>query len=357
MSDFNIYELSSAVLKGIGTQLKHNIFEATHRLYTSGMFLSFCTLLLVIWLFTKVGSDFSKKDVWKILVWIIMFIFIEAILKDENTYDFVLKIFDLPKNIANAVMGIAMNALDSDPIKIVEKVQNSLTTININTGSLLNPNIPNVLLYGILWLASWALIVVMIIFIVFSSFIALVIKSLMAVVLPFLIWNKTRGVFFAWLKLYISLSLYPPFAVFCSILGGSVSKYAQEVNLNGIANMNSFASMILTTIFYIMSIFMILKIPGWINQIIGSSNDSDSMGAGLGIKTLAQGVGGMMKGLKNGGAGAGNMGSKIGGVAGGAVGGGVGAKIGSTIGGKSQEIASKAMSFVSNMRNTFTKAK
>lgn len=357
MGDFNIYEMASAVLKGIGTQLKHNIFEASHRLYTNGMFLSFCTLLLLIWLFTKIGNEFSKKDVWKLTVWIITFIFIQAILKNENAYDSVLKVFDLPRDIANAVMGLAMNALDSDPIKIVEKVQNSLTTININTGSLLNPNLSNALLYGILWLVSWALIVVMIIFIVFSSFLAVVIKSLMAVILPFLIWNKTRGVFFAWLKLYISLSLYPPFAIFCSILGGSISQYAQEVNLNGISNMNSFASMVLTTIFYIMSIFMILKIPGWINQIIGSANDSDSMGAGLAIKTMAQGVGGAIKGLKGGGSSGGNMGSKIGGIVGGTVGGGVGAKIGSTIGGKSQEMASKAMSFVSNMRNPSTKAK
>lgn len=356
MSDFNIYEMSSAVLKGIGTQLKHNIFEASHRLYTNGMFLSFCTLLLLIWLFTKIGNEFSKKDIWKLIVWIITFIFIQAILKNENTYDFVLKIFDLPKGIANAVMGLAMNSLDSDPIKIVQRVQNSLTTINIDTGSLLNPNIANGILYGILWLVSWALIVVMIVFIVFSSFIAVVIKSLMAVVLPFLIWNKTRGIFFAWLKLYISLSLYPPFAIFCSILGGSISKYAQETSLNGIANMGSFSSIVLTTIFYIMSIFMILKIPGWINQIIGSANDSDSMGAGLAIKTMAQGVGGMMKGVQSAGGG-GNMGSKIGGIVGGAVGGGVGARIGAAIGGKSQEMASKAMSFVSNMRNPASRAK
>lgn len=206
---------------------------------------------------------------------------------------------------------------DTDIIKTLDAVQKSLTAINIDVGSWVSGfNWGNAILYGLFWLGGWTLTLVISGMVILSTFVSIVIQALCAIVFPTLIWSKTRGIFFAWGKLYISLSLYAPFAIFCSLIAKEAANYAANTTANNYEGLESFTSIVAVTILYAFSIFILLKIPSWINQLIGSSNDSDSMGAGSVIKTTAGLAGNLSKGIglasKFGGMMMGNLGNSIG---------------------------------------------
>lgn len=355
----NIFDIISKILKKLGDNLTDKIFKASHDIYTNGFVLSFVSVLVVFWVLSKL-KGWERKDTYTIFVYATTYVIVLALLKNKDLFLFVLGIYDFPKNILNGVMGFIVGADKANPFKIIAIVQNSLTAINIDIGSFWSGyKVANIITYGIFWLTSFFMIVCLAVMIIFSTFTAILIKSLGAIVIPCLLWNKTRGIYFAWLKLYISLTLYAPFAIFISLMAKESSEYASNVTNDNMAGVDSFISIIAVATINLLCIVMLMKIPSWVNQLVGSNNDNDSMGVGTVLKTGMEAMGGLMKGAKRGAGalgGGGNLGSKAGGALGGLIGGPIGSKIGSMAGNLTHKAVAGAGKMITNMRNASSRA-
>lgn len=355
----NIFDIISKILKKLGDNLTDKIYKASHDIYTNGFVLSFVSVLVVFWVLSKL-KGWERKDTYTIFVYAITYIIVLSLLKNKDLFLFVLGIYDFPKNIFNGVIGFIVGADKANPFEIIAIVQNSLTAINIDTGSFWSGyKVANIITYGIFWLTAFFMIVCLAVMIIFSTFTAILIKSLGAIVIPCLLWNKTRGIYFAWLKLYISLTLYAPFAIFISLMAKESSEYASNVTNDNMAGVDSFISIIAVATINLLCIVMLMKIPSWVNQLVGSNNDNDSMGVGTVLKTGMEAMGGLMKGAKRGAGalgGGGNLGSKAGGALGGLIGGPIGSKIGSMAGNLTHKAVAGAGKIITNMRNASSRA-
>lgn len=355
----NIFNIISKILKNLGDNLTDKIYQASYDIYTNGFVLSFVSILVVFWVLSRL-KGWEKKDAYTIFVYASTYSIVLALLKNKDLFVFVLGIYDFPQKILNGIIGFIVGADKADPFEIIAIVQNSLTAINIDTGSFWTGyKVANIITYGIFWLTSFFLIVCLAVMIIFSTFIAILIKSLGAIVIPCLLWNKTRGIYFAWLKLYISLTLYAPFAIFISLMAKESSTYASNITNDKMGGVDSFISIIAVAIINFLCILALMKIPSWINQIVGSNNDSDSMGVGTVLKTGMEAAGNLIKGSKKGLSalgGGGNLGSKAGGALGGLIGGPIGSKIGSMAGNLTHKAVAGAGKIITNMRNASSRA-
>lgn len=355
----NIFDIISKILKKLGDNLTDKIYKASHDIYTNGFVLSFVSVLVVFWVLSKL-KGWERKDTYTIFVYATTYVIVLSLLKNKDLFLFVLGIYDFPKHVLNGVVGFIVGADKADPFEIIAIVQNSLTAINIDTGSFWSGyKVANIITYGIFWLTAFFMIVCLAVMIIFSTFTAILIKSLGAIVIPCLLWNKTRGIYFAWLKLYISLTLYAPFAIFISLMAKESSEYASNVTNDNMAGVDSFISIIAVATINLLCIVMLMKIPSWVNQLVGSNNDNDSMGVGTVLKTGMEAMGGLMKGAKRGAGalgGGGNLGSKAGGALGGLIGGPIGSKIGSMAGNLTHKAVAGAGKIITNMRNASSRA-
>ncbi|MBD5165110.1 type IV secretion system protein [Helicobacter sp.] len=117
-----------------------------------------------------------------------------------------------------------------------------------------------------------------------TKFMATIILSIAPIVIPCLMMNQLRGYFFSWLKLYLSYSMYAPIAM---IIGNFPMVALEKVELipNNVSQLEQVIAS-LTFIFFkpiglmivaIIAIMILIKVPSWVNQILGTQND-DAVG-------------------------------------------------------------------------------
>lgn len=141
--------------------------------------------------------------------------------------------------------------------------------------------------WGIMWLVYMVLILAITCIIIVTKFMATIILAISPIVIPCLIMNQLRPYFFSWLKLYLSYSMYAPIAM---IVGNFPLVALQKIELippttNRIEALIKAGSAISVLYFKpiglmiiaIIGIMILVKVPSWVNQILGTQND-DSVG-------------------------------------------------------------------------------
>ena len=169
--------------------------------------------------FRKFNSEeMAYKSIWTICV----FSFVKLMLLEQSMYQNMIDVFNLPRNAF--LMAISDLVKRTDSTADVQTIINtlyasqSLITKTIFDKGGLTEIAP--FFYGfIVWFTGSLMMLVIILNTVFSIFLSEIVLSLLPLVLPTLIWKKSEYVFFSWIKLYISISLYAPFAT----LFGSIS--------------------------------------------------------------------------------------------------------------------------------------
>lgn len=326
----DVFTLIVNIVNGASIELMKNVYAGCADVYISSISYTLFGLSIVIWGFLKIRGDWSRSDLFKGMMFCLVFIIIQASLSSFENYQSALRIFKIPSYWFNA----GVSAFSGGSFNLEKMVNLQMNTIDHNfesiysKGGLTNP-MPYMLAI-IYWLIGMVFLMILIIMTVLSQFMANVILSLGALVFPLVIWQQTKSIFFSWLKLYVSLSLWSPFAILLGSIPASVTDHLKKGDMLSANNEALTEVVLISVVLMLFSIFLLTKIPGWVSAIIGTADNS---GGGSGLAGMAAGSMLVASRMMKGGS-AGIMSKMRGASAGSAILGGLGHSVGGKAGEK-----------------------
>lgn len=286
----DIYKTVNGIFDESLKNIQDGLFESGAAMFDNTFFniaftLSVCYIAFLL-MFHKLKSEESAYK----LIWLIcIFSIVKGILFNHSFYNLFIQIINAPGNaliqmIHNFVIGFNSDA------NIENIIENLITSLrNVHDTIYEKASWDNFMPYiyaTLLYLCGTFLIVAMLLFSIFSIFLAKVVLSISPFVIIFLLWRKTEYIFFNWLRLYISLSLYPAMTMIFGLVSLHVAEHMKRVS-TGLAE-GGFDDVIGVCITLVLAALAIFKIPNIINQIIGSANEGSSLSSGMG--TLSAGA-------------------------------------------------------------------
>jgi type IV secretion system protein VirB6 len=253
--------------------------------FNVAFYLSICYIGFLLMFQKMKTEDSAYKLIWLIII----FTIVKGILAQQSIYVFFMQIINAPANallqmITSFVTSINGNASIEN---IFESVLTSLNdTHNIIYAQAGWNNLMAYVYAAALYFCGTFLLVAILLFSVFSIFLAKTVLALSPFVIIFLLWRKTEYIFFNWLRLYVSLSLYAPMTILFGLVCIKVAEHMKKVS-TGLAE-GGFSDVIGVCVALILISLAIFKIPNIINQVIGSSNEGSSLSSGMG--TLSAGA-------------------------------------------------------------------
>lgn len=273
-------------LEGIQTGLFNSgaaLFD--NAFFNVAFYLSICYIGFLL-MFQKMKTE---ESAYKLIWLIIIFTIVKGILLQQSLYIFFMQIINAPANtLLQMITGFVTSINGNANIEnIIESIVTSLTdTHNIIYAQGSWDNFMPYIYATALYLCGTFLIVGILLFSVFSIFLAKTVLALSPFVIIFLLWKKTEYIFFNWLRLYVSLSLYAPMTVLFGLVCIKVSEHMKKVT-TGLAE-GGFNDVVGVCIALVLIALAMFRIPNVINQIIGSSNEGSSLTSGIG--TLSAGA-------------------------------------------------------------------
>lgn len=287
-----IFKNLKAIFENVTEDIQNGLYQSSRMIFDNGFFnIAFAFAIVYIGFmiaFKKFGSEeIAYKSIWTILV----FSTVKMLLINHSVYENLIDVFNLPRDtFTTAIHSLVRKANNSAD---VENIINSLYSAQtLITKSIFDKGgISDIapFIYGIIvWFSGTLLMLVIILNTVFSIFLSEIVLALLPLILPTLIWKKTEYVFFSWVKLYISVSLYAPFTMLFGLVSIKVVDLtmvtANAIDKDFEQNIQFILVLILAQGLVIIGVF---KIPNIINQLIGSSNEGSSLTSGVG--TLSAG--------------------------------------------------------------------
>lgn len=293
------YNAITNIAVKIANEIVQHSYSAIQSFLFNGAFISLLGIIVCIWLFKHLKTGGIPKDeMFKALIWIIVAIFVYVLMSSPAAFNEFRTWILIPQHIL-------INAFSnfSDGGNIGDKLNNVFTqtyrlyldayTTGYNyyynkvfTGGaavfdFLSPLASYIIL--LFYTAYMGLTLVLIlgisIFNIASSFMMTIFTSFLPLCLPLLLINQTRGHFFAWLKTFIGISFYIPLSLIPLELLNATQKIARVKNGEDLWN-NPFYYPFLGCFFGIISIYLLLKIPTWVNQIMGTQESGGGFGIG-----------------------------------------------------------------------------
>lgn len=290
----SLYETTNRILTKASVSIREGLYSGAQQIYDNIFFESALTLAVIIFGFMYTFRRFDNEEtVYKIFWTLLVFTFVKTVLINYSTFEYFTTLLRLPFDIFMKAVGTAL------------RVAGGTTETSFVIDSIMDSNIRFLELvrsYGsyknlfpffyslIIWLVGTFLMVTIIMMILVSTFLADLVLALAPLILPTLIFAKTQNVFFQWLRLYISLSLYAPFTLLFGVALVEVNKLIQQgahaLEEGGFAENTGFILVVIVA--QIIIVLSIYRIPNIINQIIGSSNEGSSLSGSVG--TASAGV-------------------------------------------------------------------
>ncbi|MDN5079941.1 type IV secretion system protein [Aliarcobacter butzleri] len=288
----NIFKTLQGIFENVTGDIQNGLYQSAKTIFDNGFF-NIAFAFAIIWIgfmivFRKFNSEeMAYKSIWTICV----FSFVKLMLLEQSMYQNMIDVFNLPRNAfimaINDLVKRTNSTADVQTIINTLYASQSLITKTIFDKGGLTEIAP--FFYGfIVWFTGSLMMLVIILNTVFSIFLSEIVLSLLPLVLPTLIWKKSEYVFFSWIKLYISISLYAPFTMLFGLISIKVieltMKIANAIDKDFEQNVQYILVLVLAQGLVIIAVF---KIPNIINQLIGSSNEGSSLTSGVG--TLSAG--------------------------------------------------------------------
>ncbi|EAI8054140.1 type IV secretion system protein [Campylobacter upsaliensis] len=298
ITGYNI--LNNTIIK-ITANIENNIFEAFSMIFFNSIAYNLIGILVVIWLIYHMRNGFSRDDIFKATIWVITLCFVYGVLSSYSAFAEFKSWFLIPSHILQASLSTLADGkntaqvladtfakpseLNSEAILVgIHLLREGYQELNYpgnNGGSL--DDMYNIA-YSNLALSAWTFLIVLSIgFLVLIIFIIQVATQLSLsifgcfapIMVMCLIIPQTRAYFFSWLKNYISISLYLPLSLIPLLV---IQFLTKDLGMNG-------AKLYLNTGYYtfiylvsVMLAFMvILKLPEWINIIMGTQEGHSNM--------------------------------------------------------------------------------
>lgn len=281
-SSTSLMRLIVNLVNTTGNQTLVNVYQGCASVYVNSLSYTLFGVSLTIWAFLKIKGDWSRNDLFKGMMWISIFIIIQVSLSSYENYMGVLSIFKIPYQWFSVAVSAFGGGTDLETMIGTQwkLVWDSSARI-FNLGGITEPSMW--ILAGIYFIVGLAFMIALVVMTILSQFMANIILSLGALVFPLVCWSQTKSIFVSWLKMYIGLSLWSPFALLLNSIPSSVTKHITQGQIL-IANNDDLAEIaIVGLVLMIFSIYLLTKIPGWVSAIIGSA---ESSGGGSGLAGL-----------------------------------------------------------------------
>ncbi|MDN5125552.1 type IV secretion system protein [Aliarcobacter butzleri] len=288
----NIFKTLQGIFENVTGDIQNGLYQSARTIFDNGFF-NIAFAFAIIWIgfmiaFRKFNSEeMAYKSIWTICV----FSFVKLMLLEQSMYQNMIDVFNIPRNAflmaINDLVKRTNSTADVQTIINALYASQTLITKSIFDKGGLTEIAP--FFYGfIVWFTGSLMMLVIILNTVFSIFLSEIILALLPLVLPTLIWKKTEYVFFSWIKLYVSVSLYAPFTILFGLISIKVveltMKIANAIDKDFEQNVQYILVLVLAQGLVIIAVF---KIPNIINQLVGSSNEGSSLTSGVG--TLSAG--------------------------------------------------------------------
>lgn len=239
-------------------------------------------------------------------MWVIVFVIVYVLLNSKTAYEEFAKIFLIPQGIVKAALtssfgvgsnvGEVLNYSFVRPVMILfEIVPNIFNAIlddyswwEVVAGVIVSIFITSGLgtFYLIYLLFNLIVVISITIINLYSYFLSAIYLIFLPIMIPLLLLPQTKSIFFAWVKSFIAITMYIPLSM---IPLGIINKMSKVIVENsGTVFLHKLAFLtILGIISCIIAIIVLTKIPTWINELLGVSNQGVGAGGALGMMKVA----------------------------------------------------------------------
>lgn len=283
----DVYELITTIFNQALEQIQRGLYDGGQSVFNNEFF-NVALALSIVYIgymiaFRKLqDEEIAYKVVWTLVV----FVVVKTVLFDKEYYDYLIEVVNIPRDIFTSMIYNFTSSINADAT-----IENIIKNISLAVDSLANTifaqgswnNISAYIYAFIVWVSGMFLLLVILLNTVISIFLSDLILALLPFIVIFLIWKRTEYIFFSWVKLYVSISLYAPF----TMLFGLVTVMTAEVSMDIAQTLQSDFKNNTELIFALVLVqaitaLGIFKIPNIINQLIGSSNEGSSLTSGVG---------------------------------------------------------------------------
>lgn len=330
LTDSNWINKTQNVMQENVMGLFDKFYQGAHGIVYSSGVTTIIILIIIWWLLDKLKHGYpTREETFGAIKYTISLCIIYASLSSFNAYTGILYLLTIPENIVTAVVSSIYQSQDfgeivTESMNRVDKLKTmmwdygtseylkdsawdfGIFKINSPADYLIAGVVTAFLMipFWIFYIIFFILLIGITIVIFFSKFTAFLIMSTLPLVIPFLIFTRFRPYLWSWYKLYLSYAFIAPLAFI-----------ALNLAMNPITNLEKFESniaelflkqyeyLITGGITCLTAIFILKRIPSWINAVLGTQMESGSGGVAAGAvaggiagKTLLGGMAGKASG-------------------------------------------------------------
>lgn len=340
LTDSNWINKTQNIMQENVMGLFEKFYQGAHDLVFSSATTTAVVIIVCFWLIKILKNGYPTRDeLWGAGKYIIILCIILATLSSFDAYIGVLYFLTIPENVVTSIVATIFESKDfggivTESFNRVDNIRSLmwnygnrtyLKTLSWDFG-LINFNAPTdyvvagvvtfmaMIPFWIFYIVFFIVLIGLTIVIFFSKFMAFLVLSTLPLVIPFLIFTRFMPYLWSWYKLYLSFAFIPPLAFI--VLNLAMNPIIELKNLeNYIADLFTaqFEYLITGTITCITAIFIMKKVPNWINAVLGTQMEAGAGGVTGGAvagaiagKTLMGGVaryiagGNFLKGMTSG---------------------------------------------------------
>ena len=298
----DIYIAIKAILNESIEPIKSGMFDIASEVFNNGWFQTSFTIILLYLGWQLFSGKMKADEIGQRFVWtLLIYGLVQFIITDANTYKQVNNAVNLPKDILNQSISKYITKNNKDAT-VENGIKASAVAIGGTAGRIWDSagftNISGYFIATLLILAGGFLIITMIFMSLISVFLAQFVLCFLPFALMMWTFQKTTGIFFGWLKLYISLSLYEPISSIFGLVVAKTSEYTASITSND-AILEDLSLILGMVLLQIVAALCIFKIPNLVNQVMGSTNEGSSLTSAVGTAGAGGSIGkGIFQGIK-----------------------------------------------------------
>lgn len=327
LQDSNWIDKTQAILQDNVMSLFEKFFNGAHALLYSQATYSVIIVIVMFWLLNRLKNGYpTREELFNASKWIITTAIIFGILANYEAYKYFLKILTIPESIVTAIVANNFNTQDfgeiiTNAFNKLDNVKSTMWNFGIEDAldrnktsifGIVNFNDPVSYIiayvgiffamtpFWIFYIVFFLLLAGIVIVIFFSKFMAFLILSTAPIILPFLIIRGFWAYLWSWYKLYLSFALVPILSFIVLNLALNPIDQLDIFTKDNIAELfyKQFEYLITGTITALTAIFLLKRIPSWINAVLGTQMQEGSGGIGAtavaGAIATKTGMGGLV---------------------------------------------------------------
>lgn len=303
------YNSTISLAQTITGSLRGSAYSAISSIFNNGVAYTLITLIICFWLFKQLKTGtIPKEELYKAMIWVITFIVVYVLLNSSGAYYEFCSWFSIPANLVKSMLsaslgmkgnvGEIMNQAFTKPVMLIFDIIPLSFTNFVETHEwykfqyVVAPYFTWLIIavYGLYLILLFVIVIAIIIIQIYAIFLSNIYLAFLPIMIPLLLIPQTRAIFFAWVKSYISVTMYVPLTMIPVSLMNKISSMMTSSADILLGNLLFYT--LLGIIVCLVSILLLKQMPTWIAELLGVQNQGVGMGGVIGMmKTAGMGVG------------------------------------------------------------------